>query len=89
MPVDPADRGLTVADLARRFRVSPDRVRRWIASGQLHAINRRDTRAGRPSYVVTAEALAAFEKHRAAAPSGRPRRRHRKRTARVDYYPGD
>ena len=31
--------GLTVADVARRYRVSPDKVRGWIARGELIAIN--------------------------------------------------
>jgi hypothetical protein len=81
-------RGCTVADVARRYRVSPDRVRGWIARGQLVAINTRDLRCGRPRWVVTAEALAAFERGRqTTAPAPAPKRR--KRTMQVDFYPDD
>jgi hypothetical protein len=78
--------GLTVADVARRYRVSPERVRRWIANGAILAINRRDTRTGRPSWVITPEALADFERGRAATPPPKQVRR-KKRTSLVDYYP--
>jgi hypothetical protein len=89
MPADPSvQRGLTVAEVARRYRVSPDRVRAWIAAGQLRAINRTDSCLGRPRWVIPPEALAAFEAARAAAPPPRPARR-RRQLMQVDYYPGD
>jgi hypothetical protein len=78
--------GFTVADVARRYRVSPDRVRAWIARGELVALNTRDVRSGRPRWVVTAEALAAFERSRQATPPSPPPKR-RKRTVPVDYFP--
>jgi transposase len=82
-------RGFTTADLARRFRVSEERVRGWITRGELVGINTSDARCKRPRYVVTPEALAAFEKTRAAADPPRPRRRRPpKKTNYVDYFPG-
>lgn len=87
MPTDAASaRGLTVADIARRYRVSEDRVRGWIARGELRAINRRDICSGRPSWVIPPEALADFERGRAATPPPKPARR-KKRTNLVDFYP--
>jgi excisionase family DNA binding protein len=81
------DRGLTVAEVAQRYRVSPDKVRTWIKRGELAAINTADRRCARPRFVVTAEALASFEQGRqAAAPPPRPPRR-KKRTNYVDYFP--
>jgi excisionase family DNA binding protein len=80
--------GYTTADIARRYRVSEDKVRRWITSGELRAINTSSTRCGRPRYVVTADALAAFEAGRSAAPPPKPPRRPRL-SAVKDYYPGD
>jgi hypothetical protein len=74
-----------VRDLALRYRVSEDRVRRWITTGALRAVNRRDKQSARPSWVVTAEALAEFECARAATPPPKPTRRPR-RTQLIDYY---
>jgi excisionase family DNA binding protein len=85
MPSDTAA-GYTTADIARRYRVGEDKVRRWIASGELPAINTSSTRCGRPRYVVTVDALAAFEAGRSAAPPPKPKRRRRKLEL-VDYYP--
>jgi hypothetical protein len=78
--------GFTVRDTARRFRVSEDRVRAWIMRGELRAINRRDVRAGRPSWVITPEALADFERSRTATPPPKPARRRRQPDV-IDFYP--
>lgn len=85
MPSDTTT-GYTTADIARRYRVGEDKVRSWIRSGELPAINTSSTRCGRPRYVVTAEALTAFEASRSAAPPPKPKRRRRK-VAMTDYYP--
>jgi hypothetical protein len=84
MPSESA--GLTVADIARRYRVSPDKVRTWIRRGELAAINTADARCGKPRFVVTADALAAFEQGRQATPPKAAKRN--KRTNLVDYFPG-
>jgi hypothetical protein len=80
--------GLTVADVAARYRVGADKVRLWIARGELSAINTAAALCGRPRWVITPEALAAWERSRQAGPPPKPTRR-RKRTAMVDFYPGD
>ena len=77
--------GYTVADLAARLRVSPDKIRLWIAKGELAAVNTAAALCGRPRWVVSAEGLAAFEARRAAAPPPKPRRR-RRQPALFDYY---
>lgn len=82
-----SERGLTVADVARRYRVSPERVLRWIKRGELRAINRRDARCRRPAFVVTPEALADFERRREAAAPEAPKPPRRKRTMAIDFYP--
>lgn len=90
MPTDPTStpaRGLTVADIARRYRVSPDRVRAWIRRGELAAVNTRDVRCGRPRFVVTQEALDRFERGRAAVTTPKPQRRRRRQTEEEDFYP--
>jgi transposase len=79
--------GFTVAELAHRYRVSEERVRNWIRRGELRAINRRDTRSHRPSWVVTVEALQEFECGRQAAVVEPPKPKRRKRTEEIDFFP--
>jgi transposase len=81
-----AHAGFTTRDLAKRFRVAADRVRNWIKSGQLKALNTTDTASGRPRYVVTAESVAEFERRRAVTPPPKSARR-KKRTTQIDFYP--
>jgi transposase len=78
--------GLTVADVARRYRVGEDKVRGWIGRGELKAINTSTSLCGKPRWVVMPDALAAFEQRRAGGPPPKPPRR-RKATGLVDFYP--
>src|SRR5437667_12869674 len=71
--------GLTVRDLARRYRVGADKVRSWIARGELAAINTAATLCGRPRWVVTADTLAEFERRRTGGPPAKPARRCKRR----------
>jgi transposase len=80
------DPGLTVRDVARRYRVSEDKVRGWIARGELAAINTAAVLCGRPRWVIPPEALAAFERRRAGGPPPKQPRRRRKPAA-IDYFP--
>jgi transposase len=76
----------TVREVARRYRVSPDKVRRWIERGELRAVNTATVLCRRPRWVITPDALAAFERRRVGGLlSERPRRR--RTTNLVDYYP--
>jgi excisionase family DNA binding protein len=84
MSADP--RGHTVRELAKVLRVSPDKVRGWIARGELGAINTAAARCGKPRYVILPHHLAEFEGRHAAAQPAEPVRRKR-RTVAVDYYP--
>jgi hypothetical protein len=79
-------RGYTTADIARRYRVSEDRVRRWITGGELFAINTSDVRCKRPRYVIPADALERFERGRAAA-QPKPAPRRRRKSDKIDFYP--
>jgi hypothetical protein len=87
MPPDaPPPAGLTIRDLARRYRVGQDKVRGWIRAGHLVAINTAAALCGRPRWVILPDALAAFERRRSAGPTSRPAGR-RKKPAAVDFYP--
>jgi transposase len=83
-----ADPGLTVRDVAKRLRVSEDKIRIWIRRGELRAINTSATACARPRFVIPPEALLEFEQRRAATPPPKPPRR-RRQPGLVDYYPGD
>jgi hypothetical protein len=86
---DTGKNGMTPRDVARRYRVSPDRVRAWIKSGQLGAINTAATRCGRPRFVVLPHHLEQFEKGRTVSPPPKPTPRRRRQANVFDYYPDD
>ena len=77
--------GLTVADVARRYRVSPDKVRAWLRRGELIGLNTADATCCKPRYVITREALAEFERRRSTAPPPKPQRRKRV-VGMIDYF---
>jgi hypothetical protein len=78
--------GLTVRDVANRYRVSPDKVRSWIKKGELAAVNTASTLCGRPRFVIPPDAIARFEHGRSAGQAKKPAR-PKKRTNAVDYFP--
>lgn len=81
------NQGYTPRELARLLRVSPDRVRAWIVSGEMQAINTARVRCGRPRYVILPHHLREWEERRRAAPPKPPPRRPRRQAAVIDYYP--
>jgi hypothetical protein len=78
--------GLTTSDVARRYRVSEDKVRAWVRSGELPALNTASALCGKPRFIITPEGLAQFERGRAAA-QPRPAPRRRRRSDEMDFYP--
>jgi transposase len=78
--------GLTVRDVARRYRVGEDKVRSWIGRGELRAINTSSVLCGRPRWVIPPEALPEFERRRAGGPPPKPARRRRPPEI-EDFYP--
>jgi hypothetical protein len=57
----------SVSDVAERFAVSPHAVLSWIASGELRAINvSRKGKSKRPTWRISATAIAEFELSRSA-----------------------
>lgn len=77
---------LTVAQVAARYRVGEDKVRSWIRSGELVAVNTASVLCGKPRWVILPAALAAFEERRAVGKPA-PQAKRRKRSSKVDYYP--
>jgi excisionase family DNA binding protein len=84
---NPTPRSLTVAEAAARYRCRKQIVRDLIARGELEAVL---VTAGRrkPRLVITAEALAAFEKGHRPATTQKPAPRRRRRPAGfIDFFP--
>jgi excisionase family DNA binding protein len=80
---------MTPRELARVLRISPDRVRALIQSGELAALD-LGGRGKRRRYVILPHHVAQFERRRQAAPPpSPPRQRRRRKTVEIDYYPGD
>ena len=77
---------MTPAEVGRLLRVSPDKVRGWIARGELRAVNLGSN--ARPRLVVLPHHLAEFERKHLAAPARKPaRKRRRKIAGETDFYP--
>jgi hypothetical protein len=83
---DQLTHGLTVADVARRYRVGEDKVRAFIARGELVAINTASVLSSKPRWVILPEALADFERRRQGGPPPNTARRRRPIVPK-DYYP--
>jgi hypothetical protein len=79
-------RSWTPPQLAKLLQVSPQKIRAWIASGTLGAINTATHECQRPQYVVLEHHLREFEQRRSAAPPPKPKRPRRK-PAMIDFYP--
>lgn len=78
--------GFTVADLCRRWKVGPDKIRAFLRRGELVGVNVATNLSGRPQWRITRESVEQFEKRRTTAPPPKPKRR--KRQPRIfDYYP--
>jgi hypothetical protein len=83
---DTCPTGFTTSEVAKRFRVSTDKILSWIRRGELAAINTSTSLLARPRFIILPEALAAFEQKRIVGPPPvKPRRR--KQTVLVDFYP--
>jgi len=76
----PQNQPLTVPEVAKLLRVSPDKVLSWIRTGRLRGYNIAEREDGRPKYRVNPDDLQAFTQQRAftqPAPKGRPAGRRR------------
>ena len=76
---------MTPNQLAKRWRVSPDKVAAWIRSGELRALNVASAGSTRPRWRIPPEAVQAFEAARSCHRQAPPPKR-RKRDEQVTAY---
>ena len=77
---------LTPPEVAAAWGLSPDKVLRWIATGELHAINVATRATGRPRWLIDEADLAAFEARRSVRPVTCPPKRRRQPCAGVTEF---
>ena len=70
---------ITPPKLAKMWGVGVGKVLSWVKTGELAAIDVATRRGSRPRYLISWEAIAAFEASRAVSPASAssPRRRRR------------
>jgi hypothetical protein len=73
-----AQASYTLAEIAERWRCCHSHVLTLVRSGQLTAIDIRTKTSGRSRYIVTSEALEAFEDIRTVAAPATPVKKRRK-----------
>ncbi len=83
----PSGDSYTPPRLARRWLVKPEKVVAFIRGGHLKAINVASSTSGRPRWVITPEAVAAFEAARSAVSAEPvPRTRRRKAATTIEFF---
>jgi hypothetical protein len=87
MGTDAPPTGYTVADLCRRWKVGPDKIRAFLRRGELIGVNVATTLSGKPQWRITAESVQRFEQRRSSALSPRAPPRRRRQQGILDYYP--
>jgi hypothetical protein len=74
---NPSAESFTVPELAEREHIGQSKLRAWIESGELLAVNLATRRGSRPRWHVSRESWDAFKLARSNAGLARARRRHR------------
>jgi len=77
---------LTPPELARRWRVSPEKILALVARGELAAFNIALRLGGRPRWRIRLADVERFETARAAVPTPKAPRRQKAPADFVEYY---
>jgi len=75
---------LTPPQVARRLAVGPEKVLRWIRTGELHATNITAKPGGRPKYRIAPADLETFQKRR--TPQAQIKTKRMKRSSGKIYF---
>jgi len=77
----------TPPEIARRLRVSPEKVLGWIRSGELRAINVAARPTGRPRFRIEPADLSAFEERRSGhAPRATLKKKRKKDSSVIEFF---
>lgn len=80
----------TPPGLARRWGISPEKVLKWIRTGELHAIDAATELGRRPRYLIDEADIVAFEARRSTtqqpSPDQQPRRRKQNRSQVIEFF---
>jgi hypothetical protein len=71
--------------VAKRLRAGPDKIRHWITSGRLRALNISANNLVKPRFVILPEDLRDFEQRLQVKPPVRPTRRRKSLPKGKDY----
>jgi hypothetical protein len=74
---------LTPPELAKRWKVSPDKIVGFIRSGLLRAADLSSATSSRPRFRIDMADVLAFEAARSARPTPKPLRKSRRAAAEV------
>jgi excisionase family DNA binding protein len=77
---------LTPPELARRWGISPDKILRWIANGEIRATNVASSAQGRPRWLIDVADLAEFELRRSAKPTPAASRRRKVAEGVIQFF---
>ena len=77
---------LTATQVARTLRVNSDKIRSWIRSGELVAVDVSQSPGGRPRWRITPDALDKFAERRAAVVAPRSVRHRRGRDDVTEFF---
>ena len=77
----------TPPEVARRWRVSPDKVVALVRNGELKGFDVAMKRGGRPRFRILLEEVLAFEKRRAVVPTViQPRARRSRQQGVIEFF---
>lgn len=79
-------RKITPPQLAAQWGITPEKVLKWIVSGELRAINAATRTGMRPRWLIDMDDIADFERRRAAVPPPKPSPRRRTSSAFVRKF---
>jgi hypothetical protein len=77
---------ITAPELARKWGVAPEKIRFWILTGELKAIDASTKLGGRPRYLIDLADIEAFERKRAIVKQTEPKAKRKAAAPTKRYF---